>query len=292
MAALVGRGRGRPAGPIEPAAALPGPRPGLPRAPHRAAPPPPQARTRPHRLAAAHGPFDRIPRALPARPQPPQLAGPADRAGDPPPLRAPQARRPAPHGRQEAGPHPPRRRLARPRPRSRPPSRPRSRPPSRPQPRWLRLHPLRGRRPLPPRLQRGPRRRARGHHGRLLAAGLRLVRRARRHRARRAHRQRPRLSQLRVRARASPPACAVAAHGPTTPRPTARSSASTVPSSRSGPMSASTAARRLVPPPLRSGCTATIITAVTPPSAATLRSAVSPTSRKITASARDDSMPT
>ena len=94
----------------------------------------------------------------------------------------------------------------------------------------------------------------------------------------------PLIAAPRSRARASPPACAVAAHGPTTPRPTARSSASTVPSSRSGPMSASTAARRLVPPPLRSGCTATIITAVTPPSAATLRSAVSPTSRKITAS--------
>ena len=69
------------------------------------------------------------------------------------------------------------------------------------------------------------------------------------------------------------------------PRPTARSSASTAPSSRSGPMSASTAARRLAPPPLRAGCTATIITAATTPSAATLRSAVLPTSRQITASA-------
>ena len=171
---------------------------------------------------------------------------------------------------------PPRRRLARPRPRSRPPSRP--------QPRWLRLHPFRGRRPLPPRLQRGPRRRARGHHGRLLAAGLRLVRRARRHRARRAHRQRPRLSQLRVRARVPRRRRAPSPHTALPP-----------PDQRQG---------RALPPylprgvglcprlPQRGGSyrrpcalAAPLITAVTPPSAATLRSAVSPTSRKITASA-------
>ena len=79
----------------------------------------------------------------------------------------------------------------------------------------------------------------------------------------------------------------LAAPGPTTPRPTARSSASTAPCSRSGPTSASTAARRLAPPPLRAGCTSTIITAATPPSAASLRSAVSPTSRMITPSRSD-----
>ena len=53
--------------------------------------------------AAAHGPFDRD-TACSTGSASTASAGwnSADRAGDPPPLRAPQARRPAPHGRQEA----------------------------------------------------------------------------------------------------------------------------------------------------------------------------------------------
>ena len=71
-----------------------------------------------------------------------------------------------------------------------------------------------------------------------------------------------------------PPASAIAAPAPTGGRPTARSNASTAPSSRSGPTSASTAARRPAPPRLPAGCISTIITAATPPSAATRRSTV------------------
>ena len=113
-------------------------------------------------------------------------------AGDPPQLRAPRARRPHPHRHQEAGPHPPRRWLAS--------TRPRPRPLPRPQPGRLRLRPFRRRRPLPPRLQRGAGRRARGHRDRVLAAGASLVRRARGQRAGRAHRQRLVLPQQRLQA--------------------------------------------------------------------------------------------
>ena len=54
-------------------------------------------------------------------------------------------------------------------------ARPRPRRPWGPQPRRLRLHPLRRRRPLPCRLQRGSGRRARGHRGRVLAARAQLA---------------------------------------------------------------------------------------------------------------------
>ena len=260
-------GRGRPAGPIEPAAALSHPRAGSGRAQDRAAATAPQARPHAHRLAAGPGQLHRVSRALPAPPQPPRLARPPDRTGHPTLVRAPLAWKPAPHRRQEAGPHPPRRRLAR--------ARPRPRRPWGPQPRRLRLHPLRRRRPLPCRLQRGSGRRARGHRGRVLAARAQLVRRARRQRPGRAHRQRFVLPQRRLRlrlpGRRRP---AIAAPAPTGRRPTARSNASTAPSSRSGPTSASTAARRPAPPRLPAGCISTIITAATPPSAATRRSTV------------------
>ena len=65
---------------------------------------------------------------------------------------------------------------------------------------------------------------------------------------------------------------------PTGPRPTARSSASTARCSRNGLTFASTAPSRHARPRSRAGCTTTITTAVTPPSAVYLRSAVSPIS--------------
>ena len=56
--------------------------------------------------------------------------------------------------------------------------------------------------------------------------------------------------------------------------------------SRNGLTFASTAPSRHARPRSRAGCTTTITTAVTPPSAVYLRSAVSPTSRDSTASGR------
>ena len=114
---LARRGRSQPPRPIEPSATLPHPGADPHRASERSAAAPPQARPRAHRRATAHGPFDGLPCALPARSQPPCLARPPHRAGDPPQLRAPRARRPHPHRHQEAGPHPSGRWLASTRPR-------------------------------------------------------------------------------------------------------------------------------------------------------------------------------
>ena len=87
---------------------------------------------------------------------------------------------------------------------------------------------------------------------------------------RRPHRQRHGLPQRRLPAalrRARRPA--LAASGPTGPRPTARSSASTAPCSTNGPTSgACRIRRRTAPTPSTPGSTATTITATTPPSAA------------------------
>ena len=112
-----------------------------------------------------------------------------------------------------------------------------------------------------------------------LAAGASLVRRARGQRAGRAHQQRLVLPQQRLQA-GLPGHWRPASPHPALPPPDQRQGRALPPApcSRSGPTSASTAARRLAPPPLRAGCTSTIITAATPPSAASLRSAVSPTS--------------
>ena len=66
----------------------------------------------------------------------------------------------------------------------------------------------------------------------------------------------------------SPAASATAAPGPTDPRPTARSNASTAPCSRNGPTSAPTAQKPNDGDASTAGCTPTTITAATPPSAA------------------------
>ena len=76
--------RARPACKIARAGRVAPPRAAGPaRAPHRAAATPPQARPRTHRLAARHGHLHRLPRAPPARPQPPRLVGTARRRGQP-----------------------------------------------------------------------------------------------------------------------------------------------------------------------------------------------------------------
>jgi Integrase core domain len=133
----------------------------------------------------------RAPRAGPPPAAAAGLDGPAHRPADPP-LRAHQTRRAGPPGRQEARPHPRRRRP----PRSRPPRHHPQGPGNR-----LRLRPRGGRRPLPAGLRRGPGRRAHLDLHWVLAPRPSVLHRPRHPGAAGADRQRPRLQQRPVRRR-------------------------------------------------------------------------------------------
>src|SRR5512144_534337 len=85
----------------------------------------------------------------------------------------------------------------------------------------------------------------------------------------------------------SPPS----APGPTGPRPTTRSSATTAPFWSSGPTPASTPPTPPAPRRCANGCTSTTITGPTPRSAASRRRAASPTSQVRTPSTRERKPP-
>ena len=85
-------------------------------------------RAAPHRLGARACPFHRLRRAQTLRAEPPRPVAPRHQA--PAALRAPRARRPAAYRREEAGPHPRRRRAPRARPLRRDPAHPRPRLPA------------------------------------------------------------------------------------------------------------------------------------------------------------------
>ena len=126
----------------------------------------------------------------------------------------------------------------------------------------------RHRRPLPRRLRRDPRRRDRRHRHRRAAPRRGLVRRPRRHRRAGAVRQRQRLRSPTC---GATPAPSWASHrrgpGPTGPRPTARSNASTAPWPTAGPSRGSTTPRPPAEPPCQHGSTSTTTTGPTPRSA-------------------------
>ena len=98
----------------------------------------------------------------------------------------------------------------------------------------LRIRPHRDRRPLPPRLQRGRSTTNKAEPRRVHGPSTRVPRRPRHHRRTRPHRQRSLLPRPRLR----PPRSTTSptpSPGPTGPRPTAKSNASTAPFSTNGP---------------------------------------------------------
>ena len=126
----------------------------------------------------------------------------------------------------------------------------------------------RHRRPLPGRLRRDPRRRDRRHRRRGAAPGGGLVRRPRRHRRTGAVRQRqpptgPTCGATPAPSSASPPR----RPGPTGPRPTARSNASTAPWPTAGPSRSSTTPNQPAEQLCQHGSTTTTTTGPTPRSA-------------------------
>ena len=128
----------------------------------------------------------------------------------------------------------------------------------------------RDRRPLPGRLRRGPRRRDQGDRHRGAAQRGGLVRRTRRDRAAGPDRQRQLLPVLPVaRDLRRPRHHARRGPGPTGPRPTARSNASTAPWPRAGHSRSSTTPNPPASPLCQHGSTSTTTTGPTRPSGST-----------------------